>query len=166
MSQRPPGVAGAQDAFTVLPFVPADLIPAADLWVAGWALTMPDIDFEARRPWFLQHVATLTADGTRVLVAKATATGTVAGFVMIDPATRYLDQLAVAPAFWGKGAAEALMAAARIASPTGIVLDVNQDNPRAVAFYRRAGLEVLSAGANPMSGRATWRMEWTPGAVI
>jgi len=52
MSQRPANAAGAQDAFTVRPFVPADLTPAADLWVAGWALTMPDIDFEARRPGF------------------------------------------------------------------------------------------------------------------
>ncbi len=155
-----------QDAtgFTIRPFAAADLTPAADLWVASWALTMPDIDFEARRPWFLQHVETLTAGGTRILVAQEIATGILAGFVMIEPVSRYLDQLAVAPAYWGRGAAEALMAAARSASPAGIVLDVNQDNPRAVAFYRRAGLEITSAGANPMSGRTTWRMEWTPGA--
>ncbi len=150
-------------AFAIRPFVADDLAAAADLWVASWALTMPDIDFEARRPWFLQHVTTLTAAGTRILVAQAP--DALAGFVMIDPATRYLDQLAVAPAFWGKGAAEALMAAARTASPAGIVLDVNQDNPRAVAFYRRAGLEITAAGANPMSGRTTWRMEWAPGAA-
>ncbi len=152
-------------AFAIRPFVADDLGPAADLWVASWALTMPDIDFEARRPWFLQHVETLTAKGTQILVADEIATGALAGFVMIDPATRYLDQLAVAPAFWGKGAAEALMAAARTASPAGIVLDVNQDNPRAVAFYRRAGLEITASGANPMSGRTTWRMEWAPKAA-
>lgn len=150
-------------AFAIRPFAPEDLAPAADLWVASWALTMPDIDFEARRPWFLQHVATLTGAGTRILVAQTP--DTLAGFVMIDPATCYLDQLAVAPAFWGKGAAEALMAAARTASPAGIVLDVNQDNPRAIAFYRRAGLEITAAGANPMSGRTTWRMEWRPGTA-
>lgn len=160
MSPRNPGPDHAEH-FHIRPFVGADLSPAADLWVASWRLTMPDIDFEARRPWFLQHVATLTAQGTQILVAEE-ADGTPAGFVMIDPATRYLDQLAVAPACWGKGAAEALMEAARAASPAGIVLDVNQDNPRAVAFYRRAGLEITASGANPMSGRTTWRMEWTP----
>ncbi len=158
----PDGTTARPTGFAIRPFVAADLTAAADLWVASWARTMPDIDFEARRPWFLQHVETLSAGGTRTLVAEEIATGVLAGFVMIEPVSRYLDQLAVAPAFWGRGAAEDLMAAARSASPAGIVLDVNQDNLRAVAFYRRAGLEIVSAGANPMSGRTTWRMEWSP----
>ena len=135
----------------------------ADLWVASWAKTMPDIDFEARRPWFLGHFETLRQTGAEILVAVAGAQGGMpAGFVAIAPATGYLDQLAVAPAFWGKGAAEALMAAARTVSPAGIALDVNQDNPRAVAFYRRLGFTIASEGRNPMSGRAIWRMEWKP----
>ncbi|OYX71069.1 MAG: GNAT family N-acetyltransferase [Rhizobiales bacterium 32-66-11] len=124
--------------FPIVPFVPAHLPALADLWVATWARTMPDIDFEARRPWFLEHA--------------------------IDPASGYLDQLAVAPAFWGQGAAEALMDAARQRAPAGIALDVNQDNPRAVAFYQKLGFAIASAGQNPMSGRAIWRMQWQPPA--
>lgn len=138
----------------------------ADLWVASWAKTMPDIDFEARRPWFLDHFEKLRDTGAHILVAWGSAAGdgvaAPAGFVAIAPATGYLDQLAVAPAFWGQGAAEALMAAARMASPTGIALDVNQDNPRAVAFYRRLGFLIAFEGRNPLSGRAIWRMEWKP----
>ncbi|WP_035715010.1 GNAT family N-acetyltransferase [Azorhizobium doebereinerae] len=150
--------------FPVRAFVDGDLQAAADLWVATWAATMPDIDFEARRPWFLEHLAKLRAAGARVLVAEV-PTDAIAGFVIIDPATRYLDQLAVAPGQRGGGAAEALMAAARAVSPGGIVLDVNQDNGRAVAFYRRSGFRIVSAGENPMSGRAIWRMEWAPDGI-
>ncbi len=121
---------------------------------------MPDIDFEARRPWFHGHLETLQDGGAEVLVARAD--GEVAGFVAIHPGTRYLDQLAVAPAFWGAGAAKALMAAARERSPDGIDLDVNQDNPRAVAFYQRHGFRIAAAATNPASGRAIWRMVWRP----
>ncbi|MGU3494506.1 N-acetyltransferase family protein [Xanthobacteraceae bacterium A53D] len=151
-------------AFRIRPFEEPDLKATADLWVATWAATMPDIDFEARRPWFLEHQAKLRADGAQVLVAETTDSA-VAGFVIIHPATRYLDQLAVAPALRGSGAAEALMTAARAVSPAGIVLDVNQDNARAVAFYQRMGLSITASGANPTSGRAIWRMEWAPGSV-
>lgn len=147
--------------FTIAPFAPADLPAVSDLWVATWAKAMPDIDFEARRPWFHGHLETLQDGGAEVLVARAD--GEVAGFVAIHPGTRYLDQLAVAPAFWGAGAAGALMAAARDRSPDGIDLDVNQDNPRAVAFYQRHGFRIAAAATNPASGRAIWRMEWRPG---
>ena len=152
--------------FSIAPFVPADLTAVSDLWVATWAKAMPDIDFEARRPWFHGHLEALQAGGAQVLVARSDAdTGglNVAGFVAIHPRTRYLDQLAVAPAFWGSGAAAALMAAARERSPEGIDLDVNQDNPRAVAFYQRYGFKIAAAATNPTSGRAIWRMEWRPG---
>lgn len=147
--------------FRIASFAPADLTALSDLWVATWAKAMPDIDFEARRPWFHGHLATLQNGGAEVLVARAGED--VAGFVAIHPGTRYLDQLAVAPPYWGSGAARALMAAARERSPEGIDLDVNQDNPRAVAFYERYGFRIASAAANPISGRAIWRMEWRPG---
>lgn len=149
------------DRFTIVPFAPAHLPQVSDLWVATWAKTMPDIDFEARRPWFHGHLDALRADGADLLVACA-ADARVAGFVAIHPGTGYLDQLAVAPAFWGTGAAEALMAAAKARAPGGIDLDVNQDNPRAIAFYERLGLKIMAASTNPASGRAIWRMAWRP----
>ncbi|WP_127091197.1 GNAT family N-acetyltransferase [Aquabacter cavernae] len=150
------------ERFAILPFAPAHLAAISDLWVATWAKTMPDIDFEARRPWFHGHLDTLQAGGAEVHVAQANG-GEVAGFVAIHPGTGYLDQLAVAPAFWGKGAAEALMDTAKARASGGIQLDVNQDNPRAIAFYERLGLKIVAAATNPASGRAIWRMAWRPG---
>lgn len=133
-----------------------------DLWVASWAKAMPEIDFEARRPWIIDHLAKLAAGGACVRVAREAATGALAGFVVIHPGTGYLDQLVVGPAFWGQGAAEALMDEARAISPTLVALDVNQDNPRAVRFYEKIGLAIVAEGENPLSGRRTYRMEWRP----
>ena len=147
-------------SFTLVPALPAHRPAMCDRWVESWARTLPEIDFVARRPWLESHLDQLAAGGAQVQVALAE--GAVAGFVVIHPGTGYLDQLAVAPAFWGTGAAEALMAEARRLSPTLVALDVNQDNPRAVRFYEKMGLAIVSEGENPMSGRRTFRMEWRP----
>jgi len=135
-------------------------LPAiADLWVASWARTLPSIDFEARRGWLLDHLDAARAKGAVVRVAIAGG-GEPGGFVLIDPASGYLDQIAVHPELWGKGVAEALIAEARRISPEKIVLDVNADNPRAVAFYQRQGFREIGRGVNPRSGLATLKLEW------
>lgn len=148
-------------AYLIAAAAPSDRPAMAQLWVATWAKTLPEIDFAARLPWLEGHLDTLSAGGAQIRVARA-GDGVVAGFVVIHPVTGYLDQLAVAPAFWGQGAAEALMAEARHLSPALVALDVNQDNPRAVRFYEKMGLAIVSEGENPMSGRRTFRMEWRP----
>lgn len=151
--------------YTLAPALPAHRPAMARLWVESWVKTLPEIDFEARRPWLESHLDDLAAGGAVIRVAldgDGQGDGAVAGFVVIHPGTGYLDQLAVAPAFWGTGAAEALMAEARRLSPALVALDVNQDNPRAVHFYEKMGLKVVSEGVNPMSGRRTFRMEWRP----
>ncbi|MBP2148667.1 GNAT family N-acetyltransferase [Xanthobacter autotrophicus DSM 597] len=148
-------------AYALSGATPRDRPAMAQLWVETWAKTMPDIDFVARLPWLESHLDGLSAGGALIRVAREGGEdGQVAGFVVIHPGTGYLDQLAVAPRVWGKGAAEALMAEARRISPTLVALDVNQDNPRAVRFYEKMGLAIVSEGANPMSGRLTYRMEW------
>lgn len=148
-------------AYVLSGATPRDRPAMAQLWVETWAKTMPDIDFVARLPWLESHLDGLSAGGALIRVAREGGEdGPVAGFVVIHPSTGYLDQLAVAPRVWGKGAAEALMAEARRISPNLVALDVNQDNPRAVRFYEKMGLAIVSEGANPMSGRLTYRMEW------
>jgi len=62
-------------------------------------------------------------------------------------ATGWLDQLCVHPNCFGAGAAQALIEAARRASPNGIRLDVNADNERARRFYEREGFTPIGAGA-------------------
>jgi putative acetyltransferase len=168
----PPGIAGkrvkpwrfkrallARTLRAVLPWDDAFLPEIADLWVASWAKTMPTIDFEARRPWLLDHLAKALDAGQAIRVAVV-ETGDVVGFVLIDPATGWLDQIAVAPAQWGAGIAEALLRAAREISPERIGLDVNADNPRAVAFYGRQGFAEVGRGENPRSGLPTLKLEW------
>lgn len=148
-------------AYALSSATPRDRPAMTQLWVETWAKTMPDIDFVARLPWLESHLDGLSAGGALIRVARdGGEDGLVAGFVVIHPGTGYLDQLAVAPRVWGKGAAEALMAEARRISPNLVALDVNQDNPRAVRFYEKMGLAIVSEGANPMSGRLTYRMEW------
>lgn len=133
----------------------------ADLWVAAWRESGFAIDFEARRPWLLERLAEHRAAGGAIVVGLD-ADGRPAGFVAIDPASGYLDQLAVAPAEKGSGLAAALLAEARRLAPGGIELDVNEANARARAFYAREGFVIVDRGVSPRSGLPTLRLRWTP----
>ncbi|MGB6964091.1 MAG: GNAT family N-acetyltransferase, partial [Xanthobacteraceae bacterium] len=84
------------------------------------------------------------------------------GFVTIDTATRYLDQLVVAPEYWGAGVGLDLIAEAKRLSPSGVDLDVTVDNARALAFYRKCGFAITGDGRNPITGRPIHRMSWRP----
>jgi putative acetyltransferase len=137
----------------------ADCASLADLWMASWREVMPDIDFAARRPWFLNHLRALEADGA-ITICAFDGLNRLLGFVTFDPAKAYLDQLAVAPEAKGTGAAKRLLDEARRLSPNGLVLEVNQDNPRALAFYAREGFAKTMEGVNPRSGLKTWRLRW------
>ncbi|MGH6851322.1 MAG: GNAT family N-acetyltransferase [Methylocella sp.] len=141
----------------------ADCARLAGVWAASWREAMPDTDFEARRPWFLDHLRALEAAGA-ITICAFDGANRLLGFVTFDPATAYLDQLAVAPEAKGSGAAHLLVAEARRRSPNGLVLDVNQDNARALAFYGREGFAKIAEGVNPRSGLKTWRLRW-PGSA-
>ncbi len=135
----------------------ADLEPLEELWAASWAEAMPAIDFSARRDWFRAHLPALEAEGGATICACA-ENGEMLGFVVINPVTGYLDQIAVAPHAKGSGAATALLREARRISRRPVFLDVNQDNPRALRFYMREGFEIAEAGVNSRSGLKTWRL--------
>jgi putative acetyltransferase len=137
----------------------ADCASLAGLWAASWREAMPDIDFAARRPWFLDHLRELEADGA-ITICAFDGLDRLLGFVTFDPAKAYLDQLAVAPEAKGTGAAKLLLNEARRLSPNGLVLDVNQDNARALAFYAREGFAKIADGVNPRSGLKTQRLRW------
>jgi putative acetyltransferase len=137
----------------------ADCASVADLWLASWREAMPDIDFEARRAWFLDHLRALEAGGA-ITICAFDGLNRLLGFVTFDPANAYLDQLAIVPEAKGTGAANLLLDEARRFSPNGLVLDVNQDNARALAFYAREGFAKTAEGVNPRSGLKTWRLRW------
>jgi putative acetyltransferase len=134
----------------------------ADMWVAAWRATYAEIDFDARRDWLTRHVLALETKGARTFVLTRPAPICLAGFVVIDPASCWLDQLCVHPALFGSDAAQELLAAAREISPWRIRLDVNADNFRALRFYERHGFLRIGEGRPSLSGRTTLLMEWRP----
>jgi putative acetyltransferase len=138
--------------------VDTDLPGITDLWVASWQAAMPQIDFVARRAWFVERMAEHDAAGARTLVALHE--GSIVGFAVVDPTTGYLDQLAVLPARQRRGIAAALIAAARRVSPTLLDIHVNQDNEGAISFYEKQGFAVTEADTNPLSGAPVYRMTW------
>jgi putative acetyltransferase len=144
--------------YRLVDYTPEHLPEMSDLWVASWARTMADIDFEARRSWFVDHVAELRARGAAVVCAFTVSDGRMAGFITLDN-SGLIDQLAVATVAWGRGAATVLLDDAKRRS-THLHLEVNQENPRAVRFYEREGFRRAGEGVNAASGRATWRYAW------
>ena len=143
----------------IRPFRPNDLPAIVSLWTAAWQATLPSIDFSARQPWLEQHLRALDGAGILILCAVDEADGP-RGFATLDLTSGEMDQLAVAPDAFGQGVADALIEAVKRRAPGRIRLTVNQDNPRAMAFYRRAGFTIVAAGANPHSGLRTWEMAW------
>lgn len=135
----------------------------AALWVEAWLEAIPEIDFAARRGWLIHRIGTLLDDGAVIELAVAGAgehpCGRLLGFVTVQPSTGYVDQLVVHPDHWGTGIAGLLVEAAAARSKKPLSLDVNEENPRAVRFYEKAGFAVVGRGINPTSGRPTLRME-------
>lgn len=138
----------------------ADLEAVLELWVAAWTATMPEIDFERRRDWLARRLNEAQSAGARILVA--TIENAIAGFVMIDPTTGYLDQIAVDPARSREGIGTELLRAAKSLSPGGVDLDVNVGNDPAVRFYEKNGFSITGEGVNANSDRPVYRMSWRP----
>ncbi len=136
---------------------PEDEDAAIALWLESWQQTYPQIDFAARLEWWRARWRGELVPKAAIVVAEQA--GRPAGFVTID-ASGYLDQLVVAPAHWGSPLAGMLLDEAKRRSLGGVRLLVNQDNARAIRFYRRNGFVEAGEDVNPTSGRPVLRMEW------
>ncbi len=130
------------------------------LWLRTWQAAYPALDFAERLDWWRERWRKELLPAAEVVVAEA-EDGMI-GFVTIDTAARYLDQLVVAPEYWGAGVGRDLINEAKRRSPSGVDLDVNVDNARALAFYRKCGFAITSDGKNPITGRPIYRMSWRP----
>jgi putative acetyltransferase len=128
-----------------------------ELWVQSWKATRSDIDFEARRGWFIGHMENLHDGGARIL--RADGPEGLQGFATIHPITGYMDQLAVRPDAFGTGVGDRLIALARRNCPGRIDLLVNQDNFRAIRFYQRVGFVITGEAETKIK---LWSMTWTP----
>ena len=141
-------------------FEEGDCPALADLWVAAWRRTGFAIDFEARRPWLIERLGAHRAAGGVVVVGLG-GDGQPAGFVTVDPASGYLDQLCVQPEEQGSGLASALLDEAKRLSRGALELDVNEANERACRFYEREGFVLVTRGSSVQSGLPTMRLRWT-----
>jgi len=138
----------------------SDEAAAIALWLRSWQAAYPQLDFAARLDWWRRRWRNELVPATEIVIAETD--GELIGFVTVDPRTLYLDQLVVAPPRWGSGVAAALIAEAKRLSPTGLDLDVNTDNARAIRFYDKEGFVVSGEGVNPVSGKPLHRMTWRP----
>jgi putative acetyltransferase len=145
---------------TVRAMQPEDLSETLDMWVAAWQAAYPTIDFAVRRSWTAKRIAELERKGSRSRVAISD--GSIVGALVANPETGYLDQIVVAVERQGTGVAEALLAEARRLSPSRLDLHVNQDNARAIRFYRKHGFVVTGEDINPRSGAPIYLMSWRP----
>jgi putative acetyltransferase len=154
-------------AFTLRRYTPADETASIDVWRRSWQAAYPRLDFASRLAWWRERWRTELVPGAVITVAERDGAGDdifgkILGFVTVDPATGYLDQLVVAPEEWGSSLGVALMAEAKRCAPDGLDLLVNQDNARAIRFYGKHGFVVSGADVNAISGAPLHKMTWRP----
>ncbi|HEY7298018.1 MAG TPA: GNAT family N-acetyltransferase [Xanthobacteraceae bacterium] len=142
------------------PYTAADEEAAIELWRRTWQFHYPQIDFTTRLPWWRSRWRSELVATAAITVAESG--GNLLGFVTVDPKTRYLDQIAVAPEAWGSDVAGALITEAKRLSPSGLDLTVNADNVRAIRFYEKHGFAVTGEDVNPLSGALVRNMSWRP----
>jgi putative acetyltransferase len=147
-------------ALLIRPYAAADEDAAIELWRRSWQVAYPDIDFAARVGWWRERWRGELVAHARIAVAEMD--GVLEGFVTVDPKTGYLDQIVVAPEFWGSNVAALLLDAGKRISPTRLDLLVNKDNARAIRFYEKHGFTLAGDDVNPVSGRPVHRMRWRP----
>src|SRR6516165_9854874 len=140
----------------------ADEDASVALWLRTWQAAYPELDFAERLDWWRRRWRDELLPAAKVTIAETD--GAMIGFVTVDPRTLYLDQIVVAPEHWRSGVGATLIAEAKRLSPNGLDLDVNTDNARAIAFYRKLGFAITGAGENPISGKPVHRMSWRPSA--
>jgi putative acetyltransferase len=145
-------------AATLRPYTAADEPAAIELWQQTWQEAYPAIDFAARVDWWRERWRSELVPSATIVVAEAG--GALVGFVTVNAATGYLDQIVVAPRLWGAGVAEMLLAQAKRLSPARLELHVNKDNARAVRFYRKHGFAVAGEDVNARSGAPVYLMRW------
>src|SRR5438477_7587497 len=140
------------------PYTAADEDAAIELWRRTWQQHYPHLDFAARVPWWRERWRRELVPTAMITVAEQD--GALVGFVTVDPKTRYLDQIVVAPEVWGSGVPRLLMSEARRLSLAGLALAVNADNGRAIRFYQKEGFVVTGHAVNAVSKAAFRQLSW------
>jgi putative acetyltransferase len=146
---------------TLRAYTSADEAAAIELWRQSWQEAYPAIDFAARVDWWRERWRNELVPSVAITVAQTA--GGIVGFVTVNRTTSYIDQIVVAPEYWGAGIAEMLLAEAKRLSPEQLKLHVNQDNARALRFYQKHGFAIAGEDVNPRSGAPVYFMKWERG---
>ena len=148
----------SEKSCTLRRYRPADEDAAIELWRRTWSKHYPHLDFNARLAWWRERWRNELVPTAQIVLAERG--GELIGFVTVDPKTMYLDQIVVAPEYWGSEIAPVLLDEAKCLSPKGLDLLVNKDNFRAIRFYEKHGFTYAGEDKNPVSGIPVTRMAW------
>ena len=141
-------------------FLRPDHHDAARIWAATSAMVLPDHEFEDRRGWLFNHIEDLHDRGASTVVAIDALNGRLRGFVTIDPDSKQLHQIVVAPEALGSGLARMLLAEARDVAPARMAVEVLRDNARALRFFEREGFRRIGEGRDELTGEVSVKLEW------
>lgn len=128
----------------VSPLRAEEVDQAVDVWEASVRAThhfVTEADIDVFRPLVRQGLPQLTC-----LCVRDSA-GAVAGFIAVEGGM--VHALFIDPAWRGQGAGSRLLRYA-IDTLQAAALDVNEQNPEALGFYRHMGFEVV--GRSPVDG--------------
>jgi putative acetyltransferase len=145
--------------FSLRRYTEADEAEAVALWVSVWQTVYPDIDYASQYDALRQRWRDEIVPPAIITLAL---TDSLIGLITVEPASGYVDQLAVAPHMWGTGLALTLIEEAWRLSPTLLELRVNQDNARAIRFYAKHGFVKVGERFNERLGKPQFTMRWTP----
>jgi len=146
-------------AFHLRPYRDEDFDDTVALWLSAWEQTYPDIDFKKRETWWRNRWLNELLPVGEAIVATGNDQKLI-GFVILTPATGYMDQLVVAPDWQGSGLAKALLDYVKGRSGGVVELHVNESNMRALRFYQREGFSMMEKTTHPGGVLPIYKMLW------
>ena len=141
-------------------FLRPDHIDAGRIWAATTSLPRPKVEFEDRRGWLFEEIEAWHDLGAKTFCALDAMSGHMRGFVTIDPQTKRVLQIVVAPEALGSGLAKTLLEQARTCAPARLEVVVAKDNGRALRFFEREGFRQIGSAQDGVSGDPAFVMEW------
>jgi putative acetyltransferase len=137
----------------IVPILPQYDDAVAAFWVSAWQALFSEIDFNARKPWLLDHLAMMRGSGH--IVRGYVEGDAPLAFYTLYPETGLIEQICVSPLVGRGGLGALLIKDAQRQTGVNLNLVVNEDNAPARKFYRKLGFVEVARGVNPDSYKPT-----------
>ncbi|MFZ4832304.1 N-acetyltransferase [Rouxiella sp. Mn2063] len=153
----PAGVSHITFPHVIRPVQPADIEPLMLLWLQASIDAHP---FIAATYWFesAAMVRDTLVSSANTWVACHQESGKLIGFISLLN-SQFVAALFVEKSVYGQGVAQQLMAEVKYHYPS-LLLEVYQQNFRAVAFYHKENFSVVKETQHPGTKLPTWVMRW------